>query len=260
VVRGIEYFSASGWAEVVIIARGGGSLEDLWTFNEESVARAIVRCSVPVISAIGHETDFTIADFVADFRAPTPSAAAEVVLPTLLSTLERFATCENKLLQSLRWRLSTVGRKLEQLGLERASSALHRSINRRLQAIDDAEYRMREVLRRRLDADRKRLADLETCLRSLDVRVRFGQAHRRLDAGDAALRRLVRVRMAASGAKLEPLRAHLTQLSPLKILERGYAIVTNESGHIVKSPEEAPAGTAIQARVARGRISARVVE
>ncbi len=258
VVRGIDYFSESGWAEVLIVARGGGSLEDLWTFNEEAVARAIARCAVPVISAIGHETDFTIADFVADLRAPTPSAAAELVLPTRASVVQSFVAREGLVLQSLRWRLSTLSRKLEQLGLERASGALQRSINRRLQTIDDAEYRIREVWRRKFDADARALRVLQSRLQALDVRVRFGQAHRRLDAGNTALGRMARARLVGSRATLEPLRAQLTQLSPLKILERGYAIATNASGQIVKSAADAPRGMQLEVRLARGRIAAKV--
>src|SRR6185295_2502526 len=143
---------------------------------------------------------------------------------------------------------------------ERASAALHRAINRRLQAIDEAEYRIREVLRRRIESDNRRLSSLRGRLQALDVRVRFAQAHRRLDAADGTLRRLTRARLDISRARLDPLHAHLTQLSPLKILERGYAIVTNESGHIVKSTDDAPAGTKIRARVASGIVDARVID
>ncbi len=113
VCRGIHYFSRSGWPEVVIVARGGGSLEDLWTFNEEAVARAIMACAAPVISAIGHETDFTIADFVADLRAPTPSAAAELVVRTREEILDQIA--------GLRHRLA--GPLQDRDGLEHASAA-----------------------------------------------------------------------------------------------------------------------------------------
>src|SRR5580693_3672709 len=106
VAAGIDYFSESGWAEVVIVARGGGSLEDLWTFNEEQVARAIAASAVPVISAVGHETDFTIADFVADLRAPTPSAAAEMVICTRQSLLDRLDAAGIKLRQAMRLHLA----------------------------------------------------------------------------------------------------------------------------------------------------------
>ncbi len=121
VCRGIEYFSRSGWADVVIVGRGGGSLEDLWTFNEEAVARAIAACAVPVVSAVGHETDVTIADFVADLRAPTPSAAAELVVPTREELLERIAALRAKAAQALRYRLAMLERRLRQQGIERAT-------------------------------------------------------------------------------------------------------------------------------------------
>src|SRR5271165_2094592 len=114
VCRGIEYFSRTGWAQVLIVARGGGSLEDLWTFNEEPVARAIAACAIPVISAVGHETDVTIADFVADLRAPTPSAAAELAVPLLDDLMERIAIARTKSAQGLRYRVAMLDRRLRQ--------------------------------------------------------------------------------------------------------------------------------------------------
>src|SRR5581483_8016593 len=122
VCRAIEYFSTSGWAEVVIVARGGGSLEDLWTFNEEPVARAMVASRVPVISAVGHETDFTIADFVADLRAATPSAAAELVIVPREQIFEQIGVFDQKLLQAMRYRLAMAARALHERGVERGSA------------------------------------------------------------------------------------------------------------------------------------------
>jgi exodeoxyribonuclease VII large subunit len=260
VLRAIEYFSDSGWPEVVILARGGGSLEDLWTFNEEAVARAIIASSVPVISAIGHETDFTIADFVADLRAATPSAAAELVIRTREQLLDQLGVYDHKLLQSVRYRLAMAARRLHQQGVERASAVLHRGIGRLQQRVDELEYRLRERIGTTAAQRRKRLEELSARLRSLDLRLRIAAARRRLEAADAVILQLVRLRLTRSNARLDPLIAHLTQLSPLKILERGYALVSNATGRIVKEPADAPVGSEIEVRLARGQIAARVIE
>ncbi|HUJ49671.1 MAG TPA: exodeoxyribonuclease VII large subunit [Bryobacteraceae bacterium] len=260
VARALQYFSQSSWPEVVILARGGGSLEDLWTFNEESVARAIAASRAPVISAIGHETDYTIADFVADLRAPTPSAAAELVISTREQLLDQTGALEHKLVQALRYRLAMEARRLHQQGVERAAALLHRNIGRLQQRIDDLTYRLRDRMSALSSAQRRQLEQWTARLRSLDLRLRFASARRRAEAVEAALVQLSRLRLTRARGRLDQSTAHLTQLSPLKILERGYAIVTNESGRLVREPAQAPQGSAIEVRLARGRIAARVVE
>jgi len=260
VVRALEYFSQSGWAQVVILARGGGSLEDLWTFNEEAVARAIAASRAPVISAIGHETDYTIADFVADLRAPTPSAAAELVICTREQLLDQTAALEHKLAQLARYRLAMAARRLHQQGVERVSALLHRNVGRLQQRIDDLTYRLRDRVNAGASTGRKRLEFVAARLGSLDLRLRFAAARRRAEAAEDALAKLVQLRLARAHGRLDPVVAHLTQLSPLKILERGYAIVGNAEGRIVKEPAQAPPGSEIRIRLARGRIAAKVVE
>jgi exodeoxyribonuclease VII large subunit len=255
VARGIEYFSASGWAEVVIVARGGGSLEDLWTFNEEGVARAIAGCSVPVISAVGHETDFTIADFVADLRAPTPSAAAELVVPTRESLLEGLNVAEHKLGQSIRLTIALAARAWHGVAIDRLR--LHQLIGRQAQKVDDFEDRLREDWRSSMAARNRALDATSARLSSLDVRLRFAEVRRRLEACNTAVTQAVRLRLSHAQSELAPLEAHLKQLSPLAILERGYAIVERD-GKIVKSPEDAPVGSEIQVRLSRGSRGARV--
>ncbi len=258
VCRGLEFFSRSKWAEVVILARGGGSLEDLWTFNEEAVARAIVASAVPIISAVGHETDFTIADFVADLRAPTPSAAAELVICTRQELIEQMGIFEHKLLQATRYRIAISARRLHQQGVERASTVLHRKIGRSLQRVDECDYALRQKIRISLAARQRRLDELSRRLRNLDLRLRFAQARRRLDAAESKAAQILKLRLAQARGRLDPLVAHLTQLSPLKILDRGYAIVTNEEGKIVKEPADAPVGSSIDVRVSQGRLGATV--
>src|SRR5450755_1818164 len=240
VVRGVEYFSRTGWPDVVIVGRGGGSLEDLWTFNEEAVARAIAACSVPVISAVGHETDVTIADFVADLRAPTPSAAAEMVVCTRDELFDRISAARAKATQAVRYRLAMLERRLRQQGIDRALGILHRRIGRGLQQTDEYGYRLRERIRAAIESRERARRTLEARVRQFDVRPRLAADRRRMDVAHHAAVQLMGAGLVRYRGKLDRLTAKLSQLSPLRVLERGYAIVSNQTG-IVTEAAAAPA-------------------
>lgn len=258
VVRGIEYFSKSGWADVVIVARGGGSPEDLWTFNEEPVARAIAASAVPVISAVGHETDFTIADFVADLRAPTPSAAAELVSGTREQLVERMDALAGRLEQTMRYRLASLDRRLHQLSTDRAEGTLHRGIGKAQQRVDELDACARDLLRSAMDARRRVLARLEARLAKQDLRLRLAEGRRRWDAAAARLEQRARWVLATAGGRLTPLTAQLHQLSPLRVLDRGYAIVQTGDGAVLKDAAAVTAGDALTVRLAKGNVAVEV--
>jgi len=258
VCRGIEYFSRTQWAELLIVGRGGGSLEDLWTFNEEAVARAIASCAVPVVSAVGHETDVTIADFVADLRAPTPSAAAELVVPKREDVLDRVEAARGKAGQALRYRLAMLERMFRQQGIDRALSLLHRRLGRGLQRIDEQEYRLRERMRASLDGRERKRRALQNRLERFDARPRLALGRRRMERADRQAIETMRLLLARRRSRYEQLAAHLKQLSPLRILDRGYAIVSRE-GEILKDAADAPAGSSVHVRLAKGELDA-VVE
>jgi exodeoxyribonuclease VII large subunit len=258
VVRGIQYFGRNPWADVLIVGRGGGSLEDLWTFNEESVVRAIAASPIPVISAVGHETDFTIADFAADLRAPTPSAAAELVICTRQELLDRIGSLRTQLGRSMHFRISQLARRLHQQGIDRPSATLHRRVARYQQRVDDLESRLRHQLQLRLTAASRDLRDKLTRLRARDLRLNIAVARRRLEVAETALPRYARLHLVSAARRLEPLQGQLHQLSPLRVLERGYAIVENPQREVVKDPVQAPEGTSISVRLSRGKLRARV--
>lgn len=260
ICEGLNYFSASGWPDLVIVGRGGGSLEDLWSFNEEPVARAIASCSVPVVSAVGHETDFTIADFVADLRAPTPSAAAEVVVQNREDLLEAVDIAAQRAARSAHYHVSRAARRLHERGIQRATSLLQRALGRAWQRLDEAHQQLRQNdPRSRLSAARQRLQDAEHHSARL-IQARLAAAALRLQSAAASAEPLVRSRLSSAVLRLSPLAARLEALSPLSVLDRGYSILTGPDGRAITSAAEAPPGTTIQARLAKGRLRATVTE
>ncbi|MBV9405885.1 MAG: exodeoxyribonuclease VII large subunit, partial [Acidobacteriaceae bacterium] len=259
ICQGLRYFSDTGWAQIVLLARGGGSIEDLWSFNEEPVARAIAASEVPVISAIGHETDFTIADFVADLRAPTPSAAAELVICTRESLLEQIDACRTKALQAIRYRLVISSRDLHQRGIDRASALVHRALTRRAQRIDDLESALLRVPRMLLTRNSRRLQDVQRRLEASDLRLRFARNRHRLELLGEALLKAMGRRLSGAWRKQEALQAHITQLSPLAVLGRGYAIVENGQGRILRAAAETVPGDELRIRLHRGEVDALVL-
>ncbi len=260
IARGIRYFSENPWAEVVIAARGGGSLEDLRPFNEERVARAIVACSKPVISAVGHQTDSTIADFVADVRAPTPSAAAELAVPDIREIFQTLSGLRQRGARALRYRIAILGRKMLEAGLERAEASIRSRLAESRQRLDDAEQTLRLAIAARIHIDRERLAEHDRNLATLDLRVGLARQRQRLELLSQRPATLQRHRLERLAARLASLDGSLGALSPTAILERGYAIVRKESGELVRDNRQITPGDRLGIRLHRGRLNVTVSE
>ena len=259
VIAGLDYFSQNPWADVVILARGGGSLEDLWTFNEETVARAIARCAVPVISAIGHETDFTIADFVADRRAPTPSAAAEIVTESREAIYSQVLTAQSRIAQAIHLRLSRAARRLGEFGTQRAQITIERRLFRAGQRLDDADQSLQSAIRAKLIENAARWTQTDLRLRRLDLRLRLQTAKSRTQQASAKIDSAIRRRLTQAQSRATVLATRLQALNPLQILERGFAVVSIPNGQVLRRPADAPPGTQLQIRLAEGAIEATAI-
>ena len=258
IARGLRWFSESGWPDVVIVGRGGGSLEDLWAFNEEIVARAIAASAVPIVSAVGHQTDFTIADFVADLRAPTPSAAAELVAPSKAELLAGVRGLNGRLTQAVRYRIARAARRLVESGVERPAAIVRRRIQRLWQRNDELELRMRERIIGCIRAAEKRLRSSQHALAERDLRVRLARGRARLEKLDDALAPGIWLRVERAGRRLDGLDRALGSLSPVAILERGYAIVSDTENHIIRDAAVTTPGQALHVRLHRGRLDVKV--
>jgi exodeoxyribonuclease VII large subunit len=242
--------------DVIVIARGGGSAEDLAAFNDEALARAIAASEIPTISAVGHETDFTIADFVADLRAPTPSAAAELVIASKAQIEDQVIGLDRRLKRATEYRLMQARRHWAELAQSRAFARFTELVNRRQQRVDDLVHRMRHSIGDELRYYRSRVDVATTRVRAHDLRFVLNGMRKQVENAHARLANVAQTHLQHAKADLNQYEARLQALSPLNILERGYAIVFDANGNTVKDPQQVATGGEIAVRVARGDFKA----
>lgn len=258
VAAGIAYFNKTREVDIIVIARGGGSLEDLAPFNSELLAEAIAASELPVVSAVGHETDFTIADFVADLRAPTPSAAAELVTAAQYRVEEELHELAQRLERGMRFRLVQARHALERVRVESMTMRLMDGIHTRQQRIDDLVLRLEAVLRDDLQRYGERLRHAQNGLARQDVRHRLQIMRERMDRLNGQLSRAGDYYVTSRAERLEALRGKLTALSPMGVLERGYALVFNDQGRLVRSIKDLQKGQRTTTRLADGSVTGTV--
>jgi exodeoxyribonuclease VII large subunit len=244
--------------DVLIVARGGGSLEDLWAFNDEALARAIVASPIPVVSGVGHEIDFTIADFAADVRAPTPSAAAEIVVPDGGEWLKTLRGAEARITQAMRRLLQDRRERLRWLQGRAGLVSPAARLAQRMQLLDDLEDRLVRALRQRTTDLRTEWIEARSRLWQASPVARVRDDAARLRALVVRLQTAQKRRLSEARERLLPLRRTLQAVSPLATLERGYAIVSRVDGSILRDAAQVESGTLIEARLATGRLRAKV--
>jgi exodeoxyribonuclease VII large subunit len=260
VSAGIRYFNRAQNVDVIVVTRGGGSLEDLAAFNDEGLARTVAASQLPVISAVGHETDVTIMDFVADLRAPTPSAAAELVIRSKQEVEEQVQNLRQRLARAARYQVLMARQALTQLAQHGAFARMRGVINRRQQRLDELIFHLAAAQRQVLKRYRQRLDLAATRVRYHDLRRSLAATRQVLQGQLGALASATRTLLLQQRGKLNHMTARLQGLSPLSILDRGYALVFDASGKLVKDAAQVHPGDDISARLSRGVIEATVKE
>jgi exodeoxyribonuclease VII large subunit len=250
--------AASGRYDLLLLTRGGGSLEDLWAFNDEQLARAIAASAVPVISAVGHETDFSLADFAADLRAPTPSAAAELLAPSQEDLLRRLRTLDARIgnlqRQQLRGAMQRADRAALRLHALRPQARLQMLQRRQ----EDGLRRLTAAWKRRMEVDRASLRHADAVLRAAHPQRRLARLRERLSAMAARPQSAIARKLANDALHLRGLARSLHAVSPLATVARGYAILQQPDGRIVRSIDDAAVGDELDARVSDGNLRLRV--
>ncbi|UVJ45034.1 exodeoxyribonuclease VII large subunit [Pseudomonas sp. LS1212] len=255
IVRALKLADAHGF-DAIILARGGGSLEDLWCFNEEAVARAVDACVTPIVSAVGHETDVSICDFVADVRAPTPSAAAELLAPDSSDLQRRIESLQRRLLLRMQNRLMHDRLRLD--GLARRLRHPGERLRQQAQRLDDLDMRLRRAFEQRLNTRRERLARLDTRLAAQHPGRTLALLKQRIDTLAERLPRAMRESLKARRLQLQTQVQTLQVVSPLATLARGYSILLDERGQAVRRADQTHTGQRLTARLGEGELQVRV--
>jgi len=259
IVRGIRALNRIAGLDVLVVARGGGSLEDLWPFNEEAVARALAASAVPTISAVGHETDFTIADFVADLRAPTPSAAAERVVQAKADLVARIGGLERHLRSAIRLRLTRTRARVEAVTSHRVFTAERGRLRTLAQRVDELSRRADTALGHHLTRNRDRMRGVQDRLETFRWDRQVGERRVRVRQAAERLTSLAAARLGRSRAELARHAEKLEALSPLAVLSRGYALVWDASERrLVRAADQVAVGDALKIRLHDGRVDVSV--
>lgn len=254
IARAIELLNERKEVDVIIVGRGGGSIEDLACFNDESVARAIFNSRAPVISAVGHETDFTIADFVSDLRASTPSAAAEIVTAARDEIIARIAGLTEDMASAIRYRLLELRNHASELESSRAFAEVEMRIRSAAQQFDDAVYRAQSALRKIIKTKREQHNSATSRLLSADIRRAIIERRGELGVMTERLKANTRETIDREGERFSVAAGKLDSLSPLAVLARGYAIAFDQKGQIIKRADDVSKGERVRVRVAEGEM------
>lgn len=258
IVRMLNKASASQRYDVLLLTRGGGSLEDLWAFNDEAVARAIHASAVPVVSAVGHEIDFSIADFVADLRAPTPSAAAELLVPDAVATMRHLQQLQQRLLTLQQRRLQAHSQRVDHLLARLQAQRPQARLARDRERLIHLQSRLTGVLREQAQRRQTRLERLHNRLLAQHPRARLPLLARRLAEQDQRLRRAIALTLERKQTSIRHIGRALHAVSPLATLDRGYAILFDEAGHVLRSVVATKPGDRLTARLADGELRIKV--
>jgi exodeoxyribonuclease VII large subunit len=257
----IRRLNRLGGFDVLVLCRGGGSLEDLWPFNEEVVARAVAESGIPVISAVGHEVDYTICDFAADFRAATPSAAAELVIASKEELEVRIASLSARLRSAIRIHLGDLRERIARLGRSRALLSARARVDALSQRLDDSQVRLREALRGILEERKKRLHQSREAISPKLLAASVSVRRQRVDHAMQLSTRAILHHLQALGERWRSLSSLLDSLSPLAVLDRGYALCLDpESGSPVTDTLHLPPSRRVDVRLRRGRIGCDIRE
>jgi exodeoxyribonuclease VII large subunit len=259
VAEGVRFFNRTAACDVIVVTRGGGSIEDLWGFNDEHLAREIASSRIPVVSAVGHEVDVTISDMVSDLRAPTPSAAAELVVNARVNLQQELQRAHDRMVTALRFRLEHARRRLQAAANHHVLREPRHVVRQYQQRIDNLDGRLRQGLLRRQQYEGQRLAHLRARLVLRTPQTQLRDARAQVAALQERATRCKSLQLQRRHETVDRLHRQLRALSPLNVLERGYAILLDGEGHALRDAESATLGCELRGILAEGELTLSVL-